>query len=472
MGQQITVGWGTIHLRNRYRIRKGLDLPIAGEPEQTIHTSPSPRQVALLAADYLGVRPTLAVKVGDRVLRGQLLFEDKKTPGVNYTAPAAGTVVAIHRGARRAFQSLVIKLSSAERDGRGDGEQIDFAAFTSKAPTELTADEIHALLIESGLWAALRTRPYSKVPSPQTRPDSLFITAMDSHPLAPSVEAVLAGREDDLAAGLACLQRLSEGPTFLCTRPGSPLIAQAPEGVTSVAFAGPHPAGTPGLHIHLLAPADREHVAWHIGCQDVAAIGRLVRSGTLDVERVIALAGPGVRKPRLLRTRIGAATGDLTGDELHPGEQRVVSGSVLGGRTASGEVDGFLGRYHQQITVLQEGHKRELLGWLVPGLNKFSVTNTFLSALLRNRRFAFTTTTNGSPRAMVPIGTYERVMPMDIEPTFLLRALITGDLEQAEQLGCLELDEEDLALCTFVCPGKYEYGPMLRDMLTRIEREG
>jgi Na+-transporting NADH:ubiquinone oxidoreductase subunit A len=286
------------------------------------------------------------------------------------------------------------------------------------------------------------------------------------------VETVLADRGDDLATGLACLARLSDGPTYLCTRPGSSLIKHAGDGVTPVAFAGPHPAGTPGVHIHLLAPADRDRLVWHIGCQDVAAIGRLLRTGSLDVERVVSLAGPGVRNPRLLRTRLGAAVDDLTRDQLNAGEQRVVSGSVLGGRTAAGDVEGFLGRYHQQVSVLQEGRKRELLGWLAPGLNKFSVTNSFLSALSKTRRFAFTTTTNGSRRPMVPIGTYERVMPMDIEPTFLLRALITGDLEQAEQLGCLELDEEDLALSTFVCPGKYEYGPMLRDMLTRIEREG
>ncbi len=457
---------------NTYRIRKGLDLPIMGEPDQTIHVARSPARVALLAADYVGMRPALAVQPGDAVRRGQLLFEDKKTPGVRYTAPAAGRVVAVNRGARRAFLSLVIALSPEECAGRGDGEQPAFTSFTGRPAAALTAEEIRALLLESGLWTALRTRPYSKVPSPHTRPRAIFVTAMDTHPLAPSAETILADRGDDLAAGLACIARLSDGPTYLCTAPGSSLIPHAVDGVTPVAFTGPHPAGTPGVHIHLLAPAHRERTVWHIGCQDVAAIGRLVRTGSLDVERVISLAGPGVRNPRLLRTRLGAATGDLIRDELHSGEQRVVSGSVLGGRTAAGEIDGFLGRYHQQVTVLQEGRERELLGWLAPGLNKFSVTNSFLSALSRTRRFAFTTTTNGSRRPMVPIGTYERVMPMDIEPTFLLRALITGDLEQAEQLGCLELDEEDLALCTFVCPGKYEYGPMLRDMLTRIEREG
>jgi Na+-transporting NADH:ubiquinone oxidoreductase subunit A len=210
---------------------------------------------------------------------------------------------------------------------------------------------------------------------------------------------------------------------------------------------------------------------WHIGYQDVAAIGRLALTGRIDVERVIALAGPGVTRPRLLRTRLGASTDELTAGELQADAQRVVSGSVLDGRTAAGEATGYLGRYHLQVAALPEGHRREFLGWLAPGRDKFSVTNAFASALGRAQRFAFTTTTNGAPRPLVPIGTYEDVMPMDIEPTFLLRALVTGDAERAEALGALELDEEDLALCTFACPSKFDYGPLRRAMLERIERE-
>jgi Na+-transporting NADH:ubiquinone oxidoreductase subunit A len=210
---------------------------------------------------------------------------------------------------------------------------------------------------------------------------------------------------------------------------------------------------------------------WHIGYQDVLAIGRLVATGTLEVERVISIGGPGAREPRLLRVRQGAAIDPLAATEAKPGAQRLISGSVLDGRTAHGEVEGYLGRYHRQIAIVPEGPQRELFGWIAPGAGKFSIWGVVMGHWARARRLALTTTTNGSPRAMVPIGAFERVLPMDLMATFLLRALITRNLEWAEELGVLELDEEDLALCTFVCPGKVEYGPLLRDMLTRLEKE-
>jgi Na+-transporting NADH:ubiquinone oxidoreductase subunit A len=216
---------------------------------------------------------------------------------------------------------------------------------------------------------------------------------------------------------------------------------------------------------------DIERTAWHVGYQDVAAIGRLFAIGELDVERVVSLAGPGVSRPRLLRTRLGGATDELVRGELASGNLRVVSGSVLDGRTAAGDVHGYLGRYHLQVSVLAEAGERELLGWIAPGADKFSVWGVVLGAWRRHAKLALTTTTNGGARAMVPIGSFERVMPLDLMPTFLLRALLMRDDERAEALGALELDEEDLALCTFVCPGKAEYGPLLRDALARIEKE-
>jgi Na+-transporting NADH:ubiquinone oxidoreductase subunit A len=227
-----------------------------------------------------------------------------------------------------------------------------------------------------------------------------------------------------------------------------------------------------GLHIHTLDPVDRAKLVWHLGYQDVIAIGKLFAGGGLDVSRVIALAGPGVRQPRLLRTRLGASTDDLVQGELHDGEMRVISGSVLSGRAVGGEVHGYLGRYQQQISCLEEGRKREFLGWLTPGGDRFSTVNAFLSRLTPKKTFAFTTSSQGSHRAIVPIGMYERVFPLDIPPSFLLRSLAAGDIEYAQELGCLELDEEDLALCAFVCPGKHDYGPMLRQLLTTIEKEG
>ena len=456
-----------------HRLKKGLDLPITGEPVQRIEQGRPVTSVALMAADYVGMRPTMRVAVGDAVRRGQVLFEDKKTPGVLYTAPGAGTVVAINRGERRALQSVVIRLNENEQAGTpADEDLVAFGSLQGISPRDMRREQVRALLVESGLWTTLRTRPFSKVPSPDSTPAALFITAMDTNPLAPSVEEVLRGKEEDFLSGMACLTTLCDGPVYLCIAPESKMHLDPDLEVEVAEFSGPHPAGTVGVHIHFLNPVHRDKVVWHINYQDVIAVGRLASSGKLDVERTVSLAGPGVAHPRLLTTRIGACVDELVAGELTGDDTRVISGSVLSGRKAVGEIHGYLGRFHHQISVVPEARGREFLGWMMPGLNTFSVTNLFASRLLGKKRFPFTTTANGGKRAMVPIGVYERVMPMDIMPTFLLRALLAGDIEQAEKLGCLELDEEDLALCSFVCPVKIDYGPVLRGLLEQIEKEG
>lgn len=453
-----------------HRIKRGLRLPIAGEPEQVVDRRQAPSRVALLADDYIGLRPTMHVVEGDSVRRGQIVFEDKKMPGVRHTSPGEGRVVAVNRGERRAFQSLVIELSSSDRSGRGS--QVRLSSFSGRHPSAMGADAVRELLLESGLWTALRARPFSRPANPEMRPRSVFVTATDTDPLAPDVETIVRGREADLERGLAAMVRLTDGPVFLCTSEGFSVPVPAIGQVRHERFAGPHPAGTVGLHIHRLDPVGRNRTVWHIGYQDVLAIGRLFGTGSIDVDRVVSIAGPAVIRPRLLQTRLGAATEPLMQGELAPSPVRIVSGSVLSGRTAMGAVHGFLGRYDRQVAALFEGGRREFMGWAGPGLDKYSTSGVFLSRLLPWRRFALTTSLNGSPRAIVPIGLYEKVMPFDLHPTFLLKALVMRDVERAEQLGCLELDEEDLALCTFVCPSKLEYGPYLREVLTTIEREG
>ena len=459
-------------MSRQHKFRRGLRLPITGEPVQTVETAPPTRYVALVAADYVGLRPTMHVSVGDTVARGQLLFEDKTTPGVRYTAPSAGAVAAIHRGARRALQSVVIEQSRAEREGR-EPEASAFRAYSGRHPSGLTDDDVRALLVESGQWAALRARPYSRVADPATRPHSIFVTATDTNPLAPAIDAVVAGRVAAFERGLAALSRLTDGPVYVCTGPETALEVPTSDQIRHEVFEGPHPTGTVGLHIHTLDAVDRHKVVWHTGVQDTVAIGRLFETGALEASRIISLGGPPVRRPRLLRTRLGASTDELVAHEVEAGaELRLISGSVFSGRRAAGEVDGYVGRYHQQVSVLAEGRAREFLGWLGPGLKKFSTTNTFASTLFPGRRLALTTSTNGSRRAIVPIGTFERVMPLDLLPTPLMRALVMRDVERAEELGCLELDEEDVALCTFVDAGKTDFGPYLRSVLATLEKEG
>lgn len=441
-------------------IKKGLDLPIAGAPKQEIEDGPAIGKVAVLGVDSMDLRPTMAVSEGDSVKKGQLLFEDKKTPGVRYTSPASGKVIGVHRGAKRALLSVVIEVA-------GDEEE-RFEQHMGTASDQLSRQQVRDTLVESGLWAALRTRPYSKVPMPDSAPHSIFVTAMDTNPLAADPQAVLRESEDDFARGLTLLGKLTEGPVYVCKAPGVSIAAAEAQ---VVEFAGPHPAGLPGTHIHFLDPVGAAKTVWHIGYQDVVACGKLFATGSLWTERVVALGGPQVEQPRLLRTRQGACLSELTAGQLQPGENRVIAGSVLAGRVASGPLD-FLGRYHAQVSVLAEGREREFLGWQKPGVDKFSIKNVFASKLLPNQLFDFTTSTEGSDRAMVPIGSYEQVMPLDILATLLLRALIVEDTDRAQALGCLELDEEDLGLCTFACPGKHEYGPILRRNLARIEREG
>jgi Na+-transporting NADH:ubiquinone oxidoreductase subunit A len=293
---------------------------------------------------------------------------------------------------------------------------------------------------------------------------------MDSHPLAPDPAVVIAGQEEAFSVGQDLLAKLTAGKVYVCAASADVPRGQAAN-IEVAAFSGPHPAGLAGTHIHFLEGASDAKVVWTIGYQDVIAVGRLFLDGRLHTERVISLAGPQVERPRLLRTRLGADLQALSAGELKGGENRIISGSVLGGRAVSGAT-AYLGRYHNQVSVLLEGRHRDFMGWLSPGFKKHSSLGIYFTSFFGTRPLAMTTTTNGSERAMVPVGSYEKVMPLDILPTQLLRALIVSDTETAQALGCMELDEEDLALCSYVCSGKYEYGPILRDNLTLIEKEG
>jgi Na+-transporting NADH:ubiquinone oxidoreductase subunit A len=445
-------------------IKKGLDLPISGAPDQTISDGKPVRHVALIGFDYNGMKPTMEVKEGDRVKRGSLLFTDKKTEGVRYTSPAAGVVKEINRGERRVFQSVVIEI---------DGDEAEtFARYSEADLGSLERQQVVDNLVESGLWTAFHTRPFSKVPAIDSAPNSIFVSVMDTNPLAADPVVIIKEQGEAFSRGLQILTRLTNGKVFVTGRPGSDVPVPRSDAVQVEQFDGVHPAGNVGTHIHYLDPVSLNKTVWSIGYQDVIDIGKLFETGELPVDRVVAIGGPKATSPRLVRTRIGASLAELLEGEVATDcKVRMISGSVFGGRRGEGNC-AYLGRFANQISVLEEGDKREFMGWLSPGANKFSIMNIYLSKLVGGKRFDMTTTTNGSERAMVPVGVYEKVMPLDILPTQLLRSLIVGDTEVAQKLGALELDEEDLALCTFVCPGKYEYGPILRENLTRIEIEG
>jgi len=447
-----------------FTIKKGLTLPIAGQPAQVVSDANAVTSVAILGNEYVGMKPTMLVEEGERVKLGQPLFSDKKIEGVQFTAPGAGIVKAINRGAKRALQSVIIELD-------GDDE-ITFDSYSAKQLTTLSTEKVKKNLIESGLWTALRTRPYSKSADPKTTPHSIFVTATDTNPLAADPARVIKLYPEDYANGLTVLSHLTEGNVFVCQSESAPTVANTAKSIETHTFSGPHPSGLASTHIHNLDPVNGSKTVWQLNYQDVIAIGKLFTTGKLWVERIISLGGPIVNEPRLLRTRLGANTNELVKDELQPVQSRVISGSVLNGHTATNWAS-YLGRFHLQVSVIAEPTEREFFGWIKPvGKNKFSALNVFISKIMGQKNLNMTTSQNGSPRAMVPVGAFETVMPLDILPTQLLRALVVKDTDAAQALGCLELDEEDLALCSFVCSGKFDYGPVLRTNLTQIEKEG
>ena len=444
------------------KIKKGLDLPISGAPEQQIQSGNAVTQVAVLGEEYIGMRPTMHVQVGDAVKQGQVLFEDKKNPGVKFTAPASGKIAAVNRGAKRVLQSVVIDVAGDEKE--------TFEKFAADKLSGVAREQVQSQLVDSGLWTALRTRPFSKIPELGSVPNSIFVSAMDTNPLAADPTVIIAARSDDFVNGLNVLSNLTDGKLFVTKAPGA-LVDIGNAKVDTHEFAGPHPAGLVGTHIHMLDPVGPSKKVWHINYQDVIAIGALFTTGELDNTRVVALGGPVVKKPRLVQTILGASLEQLVANETTEDSVRVISGSVLNGTRASGP-HAFLGRYHVQVSLIKEDKEKKLFGWIMPGSNQHSITRAYLGHLNTKRLFDMTSTTNGSDRSMVPIGNYERIMPLDVLPTLLLRDIISGDTDGAQTLGALELDEEDLALCSYVCPGKYNYGPILRDCLTKIEQEG
>lgn len=439
---------------------------MTGSPDMTISQAGMPDEVAVIGDDYIGLKPKMLVAEGDSVQRGTPLFCHKDNPEALFTAPLSGTVKAINRGARRVLQSVVIEVKDADDAGLDFGAVADIAA--------LDRDGVAGRLQAAGLWTAFRTRPYSKIPDVAEQPAAIFVTALNSEPLSADARVILGDRAQDLTSGLTALTKLTDGQVFLCQDGGAPLLEDVPAGVEVHGFEGPHPAGLAGTHMHVLMAPTATRTVWSIGLQDVLAIGALLHSGHIDPVRVVALSGPRASNPRLLRTISGAALAGLIDGEVSGDSPcRVISGSVLTGRQAEGPF-AYLGRYAQQVTLITEDPEQIVLGWITPQPNKFANQPVLASGLFKKagKLFDLTSNLNGGRRAMVPTGIFETLMPQDFLPTQLLRALLVTDTDSAQALGALELDEEDLALCTFSCPAKYEYGEALRSSLVKIEKEG
>lgn len=453
------------------RIKRGLNLPLPGGVDSAVLVAaPEPAQVALLPQESWGIKVQMLAQEGDRVLVGSPLYCDRRDPRVLYTSPAAGTVARVVRGEKRVVLAVVVKPDN----------------FNEPAPQLPRVDlerasraELVEALAASGLWPALRQRPFDRVAHSDETPRSIFVTAMDTEPLAVSPREAVRGREDAFRAGLKALVKLADKGVWLCSsaeEDWSDLCAaggQPIAGVQARQFRGPHPAGLAGTHIHFLDPVGAKRKVWHVAAQDVADIGEFLGSGQLPTRRRVAVVGPAAAKPTWVQTRRGA---DLSVLESHAdraqGAVRFVSGSLLAGRTAApGSDAGFLGRWDRQVSLLRDETVRDFLGWTAPLGRRWSITNVYPGKFLFPRKLRYDTDLNGSPRAIVPIGVWERVMPLDVLATPLIKALASGEMEDAEKLGVLELAEEDLALCEYVDQSKTPVTALLRTMLTRIEKE-
>ena len=448
------------------KIKKGLNIPISGTPEDKITDFKNPRSVALVGSDYHGLKPAMLVKEGEKVKIGQPLFEDKKNPGVIFTSPGGGIVESINRGNKRALQSVVIDISDNE-------EEISFSPIKTDDLANHTKSSIRENLIESGLWTSFRTRPFSKIPKIDSDPKSIFINCMDTNPLSLDPELIISNNLDNFELGLSAIRLLSGSPLHLCIKQDSSLTFKQEENTHEHIFYGPHPSGLAGTHMHFISPATIDNINWHISYSDVILIGSFFSEGKIPTNKYICLSGPKIENPRIISTRIGACIDEICAGELSQSENRVVSGSLINGREAIGSY-AYLGKYHNQICAIEEPNSsdRELFDWALLGRNRFSKLGIFISSLLKNKEFNIKARMYGPDRAILPLGVYEEVFPLNLLITPLLRALAVGDTQELQSLGILELDEEDLALCSFVCPSKYDFSYLLRERLNAIEVEG
>ena len=440
------------------RIRRGYDLPISGGAGTRVERSAAVRRVAVLGSDYPGIRPSLNVAEGDPVSLGDTLFVDRKREAIRFCAPGSGRVSAIRRGRRRALLAVVIDLEDSATTRR---VEVPAGRIDGLAP-----DAVRDTLLRHGLWPALRMRPYGGLPDADAQAHALFVTAADTEPLAPEPAPIIAAAADAFGAGLRVLARLHAGPLYLCTSPDFDVELPAVDRLQHVRFAGPHPAGLAGTHIHHLAPASEERPAWHIGYQDVIAIGRLFGDGMLDMSRTVAVAGPAVASPALVRTRLGAELDPLVRDRGLGADARVISGSVLAGREWTPEQP-FLGRYHRQISALVEAIRRDERRE-APG-EGLLLTSPFSRWLWRRPR-RLDTRRVGRPAGLVPFEVYERVFPFDLPVIPLLRSLVASDAEKAIELGALELEAEDFGLLSAVCPARYDYASAWQDFAAEQRR--
>lgn len=441
------------------RLRKGLDIKLKGNAEKVLESLPVPDMLAIKPGDFAGLVPKLSVKPGDEVKAGDALFYDKYHPEVIFCAPYGGRVASINRGERRRILEVVIATSM----------QAGSREFKSSSPASMSAAEIKEQLLSSGLWPFLRRRPYGTIASPQEEPKAVFISSFDTAPLAPDYNFVLEGQLGTFQTGIDALAKMTGKKIYVGIN-GKSVFTNL-KNVETVQFHGPHPAGNVGIQIHHVSPINKGEVVWTINPQDVLYIGRLFETGRLDFRKVVALTGSEAEKPKYFQTLLGAPVSTITDRRLKNVDykQRIISGNVLTGTKV--EPNDYIGYYDSQVTVIPEGDEYELMGWADPGLDKFSSTKTFISRLFPKKEYVLNANLHGGDRALVLVDQYRKVLPMDLMPVFLLKAIMAGDIDKMEQLGIYEVIEEDFALCEYVCASKTKVQDILRGGINLMIKE-
>ena len=443
------------------RLRKGLNIRLAGKAEKILLPEVAVTRFGVRFADFPGLAARLEVQEGSPVKAGTVLFHDKAFPEIKFVSPVSGVVREIVRGEKRVLTEVVI-----EQEGSA---KIDFGAAD---PLKLTREEVRARLLSSGLWPVLRQRPYHIVARPDSVPKAVFISAFDTAPLAPDIDFVMTNTHGNhLQTGINVLSRLTDGKIHISQEAGGTRVSELKnlKNVEFHSFAGPHPAGNVGIQIHHIDPVAKGEVVWTVDIQDVVALGRLFDTGFYDRERIIALAGVGVIHRKYHRIKPGAAVSGILKSNLQQGNHRVISGNALTGKRITPE--GSFGFYDNMVTVLPEGDQSELFGWATPGLKKFSYWRAFLSKLAPGREYDIDTNFHGGHRAFVVTGHYENVLPMDIYPVHLVKAILAGDVELMENLGIYEVAEEDFALCEYIDPSKTEIQEIIRSGINLMIKE-
>jgi Na+-transporting NADH:ubiquinone oxidoreductase subunit A len=440
------------------KIKKGFDIKLKGKAETIVGSTPAERLYALKPADFPGLKPKLLVKADDTIKAGSPLFIDKSQPEVVFTSPVSGKVVAINRGERRRILEVEIE----------SDEKFESETFSIAEPKSLKGEQIKDALLKSGLWPFIVQRPFGVVASTKIVPRDIFVSGFDTAPLATDYELTLASETDTLQAGFDALSKLTTGKVFLGLRQGSKFGSI--KGVEINHFDGPHPAGNVGIQIHKTAPINKGDVVWTLSLQAVLFIGRLFKTGKLDLSKTIALAGSEVEKPQYYKVYSGCSVQNLLkGKTQNKVGERIISGNVLTGTQI--EPDGYLGFFHNHISVIPEGNQIEAFGWAAPGFTKFSASKTFFSKLLPKKEYILDANLHGGERAFVVSGQYEKVLPMDILPVYLLKSIIVNDFDKMEQLGIYEVLEEDMALCEYVCTSKIEVQEILRKGFSTMLKE-